>query len=290
MLKKATYCLLSIFILLVLLVGVAGCGARGAKPTLSEQRLRVATTTSLYDTGLWGYLEPMFEDKYGVELDIMYAGTGKALEWGRRGDVDVITIHSKAREEQFITEGYGIMRVPFAYNYFLIVGPEADPAGIRDMSPEEAFQKLMEIGGGSFISRGDDSGTHEKEKTIWEAAGYDYEVVRKAEWYIEGGTGMGPTLMMAGEKQAYTLSDMGTFLAYKGKLALVSIVDSGDILLNVYTVIAIDPEMHSKTKIEMANNLIGFLTSPEVQELIGNYGVDEYGMQLFTPCAGAEPK
>ena len=250
----------------------------------------MAATTSLYDTGLWGYLEPMFEEKYGVELDVMYAGTGKALEYGRRGDVDVIAVHSKAREEQFITEGYGIMRVPFAYNYFLIVGPEADPAGIRDMSPEEAFQKLMEIGDGSFISRGDDSGTHGKEKAIWEAAGYDYEAVRKAEWYIEGGTGMGPTLMMTSEKQTYTLSDMGTFLAYKGKLELVPIVDSGDILLNVYSVIVIDLEMHSKTKIEMANNLIGFLTSPEIQELIGNYGVDEYGMQLFTPCAGAEPE
>ena len=182
-------------------------------------------------------------------------------------------------------------RIPFAYNYFLIVGPDTDPAGIKGLSPEEAFQRLMETESGSFVSRGDDSGTHGKEKAIWKSAGYDYETVRKAgDWYIEAGIGMGPTLMMASEKQSYTLTDMGTFLAYKGKLDLVPIIDKGDILLNVYSIIAIDPEMHKKTKAEMAASLIKFITSPEIQELIGNYGVREYGMQLFIPCAGAEPK
>jgi len=244
----------------------------------------------MYDTGLWGYLEPMFEEEYGVELDIIYAGTGKALEYGRRGDVDIITVHSRAREEQFINEGYGGERVPFAYNYFLVVGPESDPAGIKGMSPEEAFRKLMETGSGSFVSRGDDSGTHTKEKQIWEQAGYDYEEVRNAgRWYIEAGTGMGPSLMMASEKEAYTLTDMGTYLSYKGKLELVPVVDKGDILLNVYSAIAVNPEKVSGTNIEMANNLISFLTSTEIQELIGNYGVKQYGMQLFTPCAGEEP-
>lgn len=256
-----------------------------------QPRLRVATTTSLYDTGLWGYLEPMFEQKYNVELDVMYAGTGKALEYGIRGDVDVITVHSKAREEEFIAEGYGVERVPFAYNYFLIVGPPADPAGIKGLSPEEALQRLMDSAKASFVSRGDDSGTHAKEKKIWQAAGYAYEAVRKAgSWYIEAGSGMGPTLMMASEKQAYTLTDMGTYLAYKGKLELVPIVDKGDILLNVYSAIAVNPAANPKTKVDMAHNLIAFLTSPQIQELIGSYGVEEYGRQLFTPCAGAEPK
>jgi len=233
----------------------------------------------------------MFEEKYDVELDIMYAGTGKALEYGRRGDVDIITVHSKADEEQFVAEGYGIQRVPFAYNYFLIVGPAADPADITGLSPEEAFKKLMETGDASFISRGDDSGTHAKEKAIWEEAGYDYGAVRNAgTWYIEAGTGMGPTLVMTSEKQAYTLTDMGTYLSYEGKLEVALIIDKGDILLNVYSAIAVNPEKVPKTKIDMANNLINFLTSPEIQELIGNYRVEEYGMQLFTPCAGAEPK
>jgi tungstate transport system substrate-binding protein len=250
----------------------------------------VATTTSLYDTDLWGYLEPMFEEQHGVELDVMYAGTGKALEYGRRGDVDIIAVHSRAREEEFIANGYGVERVPFAYNYFLIVGPSDDPAGIRGMNPQEAFKKLMETGSGSFVSRGDDSGTHAKEKSIWVKIGYEYAAVQQAGvWYIEAGTGMGPTLMMASEKQAYTLTDIGTYLAYRGKLDLVPIVDRGDILLNVYSAIAVNSENVKGVKIDLANNLISFLISPEVQELIGKYGVEEYGMQLFAPCAGAEP-
>jgi len=288
---KLISALVVVIMLTGLILGWVGCTASGGTPLPPQERLRVATTTSLYDTGLWGYLEPMFEKQNNVELDIMSAGTGKALEYGRRGDVDVITVHSKACELQFIADGYGVERIPFAYNYFLIVGPETDPAGIKGSVPEDAFRKLLETGSGSFVSRGDDSGTHSKEKAIWEEAGFDYETVRQAgDWYIEAGTGMGPTLMMAGEKQAYTLSDMGTFLAYKGKLDLVPIVDKGDILLNVYSAIAINPEKNPNTKIDMANKLIVFLTSPEIQELIGNYGVKEYGMQLFSPCAGAEPK
>ena len=280
--NKVTGSLMAGIALLSLIGGMAGC---------ATSAVRVATTTSLYDTGLWSYLEPKFEKKYGVELDIIYTGTGKALEYGRRGDVDVIVIHSKAREEQFIADGYGVERVPFAYNYFLIVGPETDPAGIKGMNPEDAFKKLMETGNGSFVSRGDDSGTHGKEKATWEVAGFDYETIQQAgEWYIEAGIGMGPALMMASEKQAYTLTDMGTFLAYTGKLELVAIVGEGDILLNVYSAIAISPEKHQKTNTEMAENLIDFLASPEIQELIGSYGVEEYGRQLFTPCAGAEPE
>ena len=232
----------------------------------------------------------MFEAKYSVELDVMYAGTGKALEYGRRGDVDIVAIHSRADEEQFVAEGHGVERVPFACNYFLIVGPAADPAGIKGLSPEAAFKKLMQTGSGSFVSRGDDSGTHAREKKLWVEAGYDYEAVRSAgDWYIEVGTGMGQTLMMASEKQAYTLTDIGTYLAYKGKLELVPVVDKGDLLLNVYSAITVTPEKMPEAKIDMANNLINFLVSPGTQELIANYGVEEYGRQLFTPCAGSEP-
>jgi tungstate transport system substrate-binding protein len=244
----------------------------------------------LYDTGLWGYLEPMFEEKYGVEVDVLYAGTGIALEYGRRGDVDVITVHSKAQEQTYVSEGYGIERVPFAYNYFLIVGPADDPAGIKGMTPEEALKKLYETGSGTFISRGDESGTHSKEKAIWKAAGYEYATVQQAgSWYIEAGRGMGPTLLMASEKHAYTLTDMGTYLTYKSDTGLVPIVDKGSILLNVYSVIAGNPEKNTNINTEMANNMVAFLTSTEIQDLIGKYGVQEYGMQLFTPCAGAEP-
>lgn len=253
--------------------------------------LQVATTSSLYDTGLWDYLEPMFEEKYGMNLRIFYAGTGIALEYGKRGDVDAVAIHDKAREEQFVADGYGVERVPFAYNYFLIVGPPDDPAGIKGLTPEDAFKKLMETGSGEFVSRGDYSGTHAKEKAIWQAAGFDYEQVQQAgDWYIEAGRGMGPTLLMTHERNAYTLTDNGTFLAYEGDLDLVPVVETGGLLLNVYSVIAISPERHPGTKVEMANNLVDFLVSPEIQELIGNYGVDKYGVPLFIPCAGEEPE
>lgn len=274
--------LVLVIVLVVVVVVVA------LKP---QERLRVATTTSLYDTGLWDYLEPIFEEQYDVELDVLYAGTGIALEYGRRGDVDVIAVHSRSREETYVAEGYGVERVPFAYNYFLVVGPEDDPAGIKGMSPEDAFKKLIEDGTASFISRGDDSGTHGKEKAIWQGAGYDYETVQNAgEWYIETGRGMGPTLLMASEKQGYTLTDMGTFLSYKGQIDLVPIVDEGAILLNVYSVIAGNPEANPKVNSEMADKMVDFLTSPEIQELIGDYGIEEYGMTLFNPCAGVEPQ
>jgi tungstate transport system substrate-binding protein len=255
-----------------------------------KERLKVATTTSLYDTGLWSYLEPMFEEEYDIEVDVVYAGTGIALEYGRRGDVDVITVHSKAREEKFVADGHGVARVPFAYNYFLIVGPASDPAGIKGMSPEEAFTTLFENQEGIFISRGDDSGTYGKEKAIWAAAGYDYDTVREAgAWYVEAGRGMGPTLLMASEQEAYTLTDMGTYLSYKGETSLEPIIDQGAILLNVYSAIAVNPDKSSKINGEMAQKLVEFLTSAEIQKLIGDYGVVEYGLQLFIPCAGNEP-
>jgi tungstate transport system substrate-binding protein len=277
-------------LMLAILMAVgAGCPVPAGVPLVEPlERIRIATTTSLYDTGLWALLEPKFEREHGVELDIIYAGTGIALEWGRRGDVDAIATHCRPREEKFVAEGYGVERVVWAYNYFLIVGPADDTAGIKGLSPEDAFKRLMETGAGGFVSRGDASGTHAMEKAIWREAGFDYEAVRAAEWYIEAGKGMGPTLMMASEKQAYTLSDMGTFLAFRADLVLVPLVDEGDILLNVYTVIAINPKKHPRANIELANKLIAFLTSPEIQRIIGDYGVKEHGMALFTPAAGMD--
>jgi tungstate transport system substrate-binding protein len=251
-----------------------------------QTRLRVATTTSLYDTGLWSYLEPIFERDYNCKLDILYAGTGIALQYGRNGDVDVLTVHSKADELKFIADGYGVERVPFAYNYFEIVGPESDPAGLSGLTPEEAFKKLYDNpGSGTFVSRGDNSGTHSKEKAIWASAGLDYNTVKSSgSWYVDAGSGMGPTLLKASELQAYTLTDEGTFLAYKGRqeIDLVPIVTQGSIMLNVYSVIVCT----QSTKQEMANNLVDFLTSSDIQALIGNYGVTDYGKSLFIPCAG----
>ena len=259
-------------------------------------RLRLATTTSLYDTGLWDSLEPMFEDKYGVELDVITGGTGKALEFGRRGDVDVLTIHDKPREEEFVAQGYGVKRYPIAYNYFFIVGPERDPAGIKGMDPEKALLEIMKQGQANpskvrFVSRGDNSGTHAREKLLWQKAGQDYETVRKSgAWYIEAGSGMGATLTLADEKSAYSLTVNGTYFAFKRKLALIPLVESGESLLNVYSAIAISQEKHPDTNVAMADKLIQFLTSNEIQDFIGSYGVSEYGTSLFTPARGQEPQ
>ncbi|MDD5095288.1 MAG: substrate-binding domain-containing protein [Dehalococcoidia bacterium] len=289
--------LLSILLILVLAISMIGWMAAcddddeatspesASFPVIpGKGRLKVATTTSLYDTGLWGYLEPMFEKKYGVELDIINVGSGIALKYGENGDVDVLTVHDKAAEEKFIADGFGTERTLFAYNHFVIVGPASDPAGIKGMSPEDAFTKLFNDASAEFISRSDSSGTHSKEKAIWKAAGFDYatQVQKAGKWYVEAGQGMGPTLIMANEKQGYTLSDIGTYLAFKGKTDLVPVVDQGSILLNIYSVI---PTTKTK-KTEMVRNMVTFLTSPEVQKIIGDYGVADYGQQLFTPCAG----
>jgi tungstate transport system substrate-binding protein len=293
MAKKTIYGLLALLLLAALVIGSVGCSSTEdlTKLATAEGRLRVATTTSLYDTGLWTYLEPKFEDKYDTELDIISTGSGAALTYGRNGDVDVLAVHSKADELKFISDNYGVARVPFAYNYFIIVGPESDPAGLKGLTPEAAFKKLYENPGiGNFVSRGDNSGTHSKEKAIWKSAGYsDYNAMKAAGiaegWYIEAGKGMGETLTMASEKQAYTLTDEGTFLAFESNLELVSIIESGSILLNVYSVIVCT----KSTKQEMAQNMVDFLTSDEIQEIIGNYGKSTYGKSLFIPCAGNEP-
>jgi len=265
--------------------------------TSAPAGLRVATTSSLDDTELWDALEPLFEQRYDVDLQITAKGTGMALELGQRGDVDVVTVHDPSQEAAFIAggyaveaAGYGVERVPWAYNYFIIVGPEADPAGVSGLSPEEGFQKIQQVGEDDpemvkFVSRGDNSGTHGKEKAVWAAAGYNYtEDIQgtgaTAGWYIEAGSGMGATLVMANEKIAYTLTDKGTFLAYQGDLDLVSLVDTGNILLNVYSVII----CKNGSNPEMAQNLVDFLRAPEIQALIAGFGVPDYGEPLFYPC------
>ena len=301
MMRKISFYLLTILVLSSLLISFAGCvpsstdesaGTTAFPVVAGKERFKIATTTSLYDTGLWYYLEPMFEEKYNVEMDIVYAGTGIALEYGRRGDVDAVIVHDPAAEDKFIAEGYGINRRYFAYNFFIIAGPPSDPAGIKDMSPEDAFKKIAEEGEKNpdkvkFISRGDNSGTHSKEKLIWSRAGFEYEDIQKSgPWYLEAGKGMGPCLLMANEEGAYLLADISTFSAYKSKLDLVTLVEKGEIFLNVYAAMAINPDKIKTAKIQIANNFINWLISDEIQQVIGSYGVAEYGRPLFYPTAG----
>jgi tungstate transport system substrate-binding protein len=289
---KIALAVLVVAVIVMVLVMVLG---RSAQP--ETEVLKVATTTSLDDTGLWDYLETIFEERYDVDLQITAKGTGMALELGKNGDVDVVTVHDPAQEAAFIAGGYAFeaanfstARVPWAYNYFIIVGPEDDPAGISgNLTPEEAFQKIQQVGALNsktvkFVSRGDNSGTHGKEKAIWASAGYNYtEDIQGTgaddDWYIEAGTGMGATLVMANEEMAYTLTDKGTFLAYQGDLGLVTLLDTGDILLNIYSVIICKNGVNP----EMAQNLVTFLRAPEIQTLIAGFGVPEYGESLFYP-------
>jgi len=296
--KKTIIAILAGLLLVSLLFSFAGCPAAGSDYPLHDPmvRFKIATTTSLYDTGLWYHLEPIFEEMANVEMDIVYAGTGIALEYGRRGDVDAIIVHDRAREDVFLADGYGINRRNFAYNFFLIAGPENDPAGIAGSTASEAFEKLYNAGSNDpntvkFVSRGDDSGTHAKEKLIWSQAGFDYEEVRNSgAWYVEAGKGMGPTLLMANEMQSYVIADISTFLAYnlKSGLDIVSIVEEDPIFLNVYAAIAINPKTHPKARIDIANQFINWLISDEVQDIISTYGEAEYGRSLFFPIAGCD--
>lgn len=302
----------SIFVLFaaVMIVAAFACGCTGtgdvtptptATPTAAEttaapaetQTLLIATTTSLYDTGLLDALKADFEKKYNAKVDIISAGTGKALGYGENGDVDVMMVHDRAREDAFLAAGHGIDRRVFAYNYFVIVGPASDPAGVKNMTPEQAFTTIKEKGLADpatvkFVSRGDDSGTHSKEKAIWKAAGFNYstDIQKSGEWYIEAGTGMGATLVMADEKQAYTLSDIGTYLASKDKITLVPLVSEGDVLLNVYSAMQINPEKHPGVNSTIAKDWINYLITPETQKTIETFGVDKYGEPLFYPAAG----
>jgi tungstate transport system substrate-binding protein len=289
--------LLAGLVLVGLLLSIAGCAATTPESEYPLHdplvRFKIATTTSLYDTGLWYYLEPIFEEKADVEMDIVYAGTGIALEYGRRGDVDAVVVHDRAAEDKYISEGYGINRRYFAYNFFLIAGPPDDPAGIEGSTAADAFKKIYEAGmkdpdAVKFISRGDNSGTHSKEKLIWDKAGFKYEDIQNSgEWYVEVGKGMGPTLLMANEMQGYTLADISTFLAYgkKSDLQIVSLVEADPVFLNVYAVIATNPEKNSAAKIDIANQFINWLISAEVQDIVGTYGKAEYGRPLFFPLA-----
>jgi len=297
-------------IITCLLLGtvLAGCAPAATQPAATDNtsaqgtafpitpgtpRFKIATTTSLYDTGLWNYLEPMFEKKASVELDIVYAGTGVALEYGKRGDVDAVVVHDPEAEAKFIADGYGINRRSFAFNHFLIAGPADDPAGVKGLLPEQAFKKIYEAGIADpakvkFISRGDNSGTHSKEKLIWQAAGLKYEDVQKSgSWYVEAGKGMGPCLLMASEQGAYILADISTFLAFKGKVNVAPLVEKGDLFLNVYDVIDINPEKVKTAKmLPTAKTFTNWLMSDAVQNIIATYGVAEYGRPLFNPLKG----
>jgi tungstate transport system substrate-binding protein len=298
--KRLTELSLGILLILLLVGGVFIAGCTTTQPsqntTTEKPKLLIATTTSLYDTGLLNYLETKYEAQNNVDLQITSQGTGKAIEIAKKGDADVLLVHSPSQELAFVKDGFGINRRSFASNYFMIVGPASDPAGIANMTPENAFTTLLVKGtnntaGVYFVSRGDASGTHTAEQKIWSNAKFNYttNVEKSGNWYIEAGKGMGETLQMASEKGAYTFTDEGTYLSYKNNLKLVPLITKGSSLLNIYSVMTVYNDKQPAEKIKMANDFVNFLISPQTQADIGNYGVDKYGKALFTPMSVSVP-
>lgn len=241
----------------------------------------LATTTSTRDSGLLDALVPAFERKTGYLVKTIAVGTGQALAMGKRGEADVLLVHSPEAELVLVREGWLIHRRPFMHNDFVLVGPPADPARARGLPIGRALVALVEAGA-LFVSRGDDSGTHKMEQRLWREAGRRPGGAR----YLEAGQGMGPTLRIASEKGAYTLTDRGTFLALRGRLTLEVLVEGDAALLNRYSVLEVNPARHPKVNAAGGKALADFLISPEAQEAIRTFGVDRYGQPLFFPDAG----
>jgi tungstate transport system substrate-binding protein len=246
-----------------------------------EQRLKVSSTTSTDNTGLFGALNPPFEKMFNCRVDVIAEGTGKALKTGEMGDCDVVFVHARQAEDKFIADGFGVNRRDVMYNDFIIVGPKNDPAQIK--GTKDAALALARIAKAQafFVSRGDDSGTHKKEQEVWAKSG----ISPKGQWYAEAGQGMGAVLQMAHEKSGYTLSDRGTYLAYKSKINLEILCEGDPALFNPYGIMAVNPARYPKTKYILGMAYIGWVTSPEGQKIIREFGKDKLGQPLFIPQA-----
>jgi len=279
--------LLAFPIILTLLATFAGCGGQQpsqnppdqVKEAVTQRSIRLSTTTSVNDSGLLDYLAPYLKEDTGITLDVLAQGSGQALATAAAGDADVVIAHSPAAEREFVTNGSGKDRAGIMHNFFIIVGPASDPAGIKD-APDvaEAMKMILETEN-KFVSRGDESGTHTKEKSLWKLAETDAEADRDN--YISVGKGMGDTLVMTSEMQGYTLTDLSTFLSMKDKLELETLVDKGADLKNVYSIILVSDQSGKNIKTEDAKDYMEWLLSPRAAELISKYGVDKYGEPLF---------
>jgi len=269
-------------LILTAVLALLSSASQASELDSSQSRtLRMATTTSTENSGLLARLLPVYERASGVTIHVVAVGTGKALALGRRGDVDVLMVHARKAELAFVDEGYGVDRHEFMYNDFLLVGPAADPAGIRGGHDVVAALRAIRNSDAIFVSRGDDSGTHKRELALWKIAG----VEAGGDGYREVGQGMGRTLQMADEMQGYTLIDRGTWLASRDKVSLLPVVEGGKDLRNVYGVIAINPQRYSDANYAAAARFIEWLQGREATDIIAGYRID--GQQLFTPLPPA---
>ncbi|OGC04289.1 tungsten ABC transporter substrate-binding protein [candidate division WOR-1 bacterium RIFOXYA12_FULL_43_27] len=250
-------------------------------PSISASKnLILATTTSTVDSGLLDVLIPLFEKQSGYKVKTIGVGSGMAMEMGKRGEADVLLVHSPKDEEKLVAEGFGINRKPVMHNDFVLLGPPNDPAGVGSFkSAKAAFGKIASSGV-LFVSRGDKSGTHKKELSIWPAG-----TVLSNLWYLESGQGMGTTLMIASQKRAYTLSDRATYLSFKDKVRLVILSEGDKVLLNPYHVIEVNPAKFSKVNAEGGKAFSGFIVSASTQKVIAEFGKEKFGGVLFFPDA-----
>jgi tungstate transport system substrate-binding protein len=255
-------------------------------PEPKVKDLILATTTSTVDTGLLDVLNPIFEKKTGFRVKTISVGTGQALAMGEKGEADVLLTHAEEAEKKLVESGAVINYQLVMHNDFVIVGPSGDPAGIKGKPSSEAL-KAVAAKESLFISRGDDSGTHKKELSIWKKAGV---TPAGAKWYQESGQGMGATLRMASEKQAYSLTDRGTYLAQKASLRLDILSEGDKSLLNIYHVMQVNHEKFTKVNAEGAKAFVAFMIAPDTQKMIGEFGKDKFGQPLFFPDAGKELK
>ncbi len=250
---------------------------------LAQQFITVASTTSTEQSGLFKHLLPLFEQRTGIEVRVVALGTGQALDLARRGDADVVFVHAKSAEEEFLREGHGVHRFPVMYNDFVVIGPRSDPAAIAGgIDTLDAFRKIK-ASGAAFVSRGDRSGTHIAEVNFWTAAGVDIEK-EKGLWYRETGQGMGPALNTATSMNAYLLADRATWLAFRNRGELAILVEGDKRLMNQYGVMLVNPDKHPSVKRAEGQAFIDWLVSAEGQAAIASYKID--GEQLFFPNAG----
>ena len=252
-----------------------------AAPTLGDERfIVVASTTSTQDSGLFEYLLPIFTKKTGIEVRVVAKGTGQAIDLAKKGDADVLFVHDKKSEEQFVADGFGVKRFDVMYNDFIIVGPQSDPAGVKGMTDAPAALKKIAGAAAPFASRGDDSGTHKAELRLWKEAGVDVKAA-SGSWYRETGSGMGPTLNTAAGMEAYALADRGTWLAFKNKGDLAILVEGDQRLFNQYGIMLVNPTKFPHVKAADGQTFVDWVISPEGQQAIANYKIE--GQQLFFP-------
>lgn len=268
---------------IIIVAALVVLGAAGVFAAPKQKNIILATTTSTQDSGLLDKLIPIFEKETGYFVKTIAVGSGQAMKMGEKGEADVMLVHSPAAEQKFVADGYGVNRQLVMHNDFIIVGPGADPAKIKGVKSSADALKKIASANALFLSRGDNSGTHAKEKILWKKAGINPDGQK---WFQETGLGMGQTLNVAAEKKGYTLTDRGTYLAIQKNLGMEILTEGDAALLNIYHVIEVNSAKWPKANAEGAKAFAAFMVSKKTQDIIKTFGVDKYGSPLFFPDAG----